>query len=63
MGRQQTLHGITVGSREHQMEMIRGLEALGIRPAIDTSLPLESIRDALQFQQSGSHFGKICLSY
>jgi NADPH:quinone reductase-like Zn-dependent oxidoreductase len=61
MGRQQTLHGITVGSRSHQMEMIRALDTMDLRPVIDASYPFTRIVEAFRFQESGRHFGKICI--
>jgi NADPH:quinone reductase-like Zn-dependent oxidoreductase len=63
MGRQQTLHGITVGSRAHQLEMIRALNTMGLRPMIDVTYPFAKIVEAFQFQESGRHFGKICIKY
>jgi NADPH:quinone reductase-like Zn-dependent oxidoreductase len=63
MGRQQTLHGITVGSRDHQIEMISALDAMNLRPATDICFPLTEIQDAFRLQESRRHFGKICLTY
>ena len=63
MGKQQTLHGITVGSRDHQMEMIRALDTTNLRPVTDASFPLTEIREAFQMQESRRHSGKICLAY
>jgi NADPH:quinone reductase-like Zn-dependent oxidoreductase len=63
MGRQQTLHGITVGSRAHQIEMIRALDTMDLRPAIDVVYPFNKVIEAFQFQESSRHFGKICLQY
>jgi len=63
MGRQQTLHGITVGSRAHQLEMIRALNTMDLRPMIDVTYPFAKIVEAFQFQGSGRHFGKICIEY
>jgi NADPH:quinone reductase-like Zn-dependent oxidoreductase len=61
MRRQQRLQGLIVGSRRHQMDMIRAIEATGIKPVIDRSFPLEHIADAFRLMQSAQHFGKICL--
>ena len=63
MGRQQTLHGITVGSKSQQIEMIRALDAMDLRPVIDATYPFNKITDAFKFQESGQHFGKICVQY
>jgi NADPH:quinone reductase-like Zn-dependent oxidoreductase len=63
MGRQQTLHGITVGSRTHQLEMIRALNTMDLRPQIDVTYPFAKIVEAFRFQESGRHFGKVCMKY
>ena len=55
--------GLTVGSREHQQDLIRAVTANGIRPVIDSSFPLEKISDAFAHQASTKHFGKICLEW
>jgi NADPH:quinone reductase-like Zn-dependent oxidoreductase len=55
--------GLTVGSREHQQDLIRAVSANGIRPVIDSSFPLEKIADAFAHQASAKHFGKICLEW
>ncbi|WP_430384204.1 zinc-binding dehydrogenase [Archangium violaceum] len=34
-----------------------------IKPVIDLSFPLEGIADAFRRQESGRHFGKICLEW
>mgnify|MGYP000120853288 CR=1 FL=1 len=59
MGKQIRLIGITVGTRREQQEMVRAVEANGIRPVIDRHFPLESLADAFRHQESGAHFGKI----
>jgi NADPH:quinone reductase-like Zn-dependent oxidoreductase len=63
MLRQQRISGIGVGSRQHQIDMIRALEATGIRPLIDRSFALQDLAAAFRHQQSGQHFGKIGLDY
>jgi NADPH:quinone reductase-like Zn-dependent oxidoreductase len=55
------LQAVTVGSRRDQIEMIRAIEANGIRPVIDRTFPLEQLADAFRHLQSGRHFGKICI--
>lgn len=55
------LQAVTVGSRRDQMDMVRAIEAHGIRPAIDRSFPLEQLADAFRHLQTGGHFGKICI--
>jgi len=63
MTKQIRLVGITVGSREQQIDMIRAIEANNIKPVIDRSFPLDGLADAFRHQESGSHFGKICLEF
>jgi NADPH:quinone reductase-like Zn-dependent oxidoreductase len=59
MARQIRLIGITVGTRREQMDMVRAVEANGIRPVIDRSFPLPELGAAFRHQESGAHFGKI----
>lgn len=63
MAKQIRLQGLVVGSRQHQRDMVRAMEATGIRPAIDRRFPLEAIADAFRHEESGRHFGKICLEF
>jgi NADPH:quinone reductase-like Zn-dependent oxidoreductase len=56
------LHGITVGSRQHQLDMIEAVESTGIEPVIDSSWPLAGLADAFRHQESQRHFGKICVT-
>jgi len=53
--------GLTVGSRRHQQDMIRAIEANGIKPVLDKSFPLDGLADAFRYQETGKHFGKICI--
>jgi NADPH:quinone reductase-like Zn-dependent oxidoreductase len=57
------INGLTVGSHEHQLAMIRAIEANRIRPVIESSYPLEALADAFRHQESGRHFGKICVEW
>ncbi len=61
MARQQRLQGLIVGSCLHQRDFIKALEVLDIRPVIDRTYPLAEIADAFRYQESGAHFGKICI--
>ncbi|GGC88989.1 zinc-dependent alcohol dehydrogenase family protein [Halopseudomonas salina] len=63
MYRQARIQGVTVGSRRHQLDMIRALERIDMRPVIDRSFALDKIADAFRHQESGAHFGKICLEF
>jgi NADPH:quinone reductase-like Zn-dependent oxidoreductase len=53
------LQAVTVGSRRDQIDMVRGIEANGIRPVLDRSFKLEQLADAFRHLQSGQHFGKV----
>ncbi|EMP56249.1 zinc-containing alcohol dehydrogenase [Marinobacter santoriniensis NKSG1] len=63
MAKQARLQGLIVGSRRHQQEMIRAIEANDLHPVIDRSFSLEEIADAFRYEESGQHFGKICLTF
>lgn len=63
MAKQARLQGLIVGSRRHQLEMVRALDASGCRPVIDRSFALPEIADAFRYEESGRHFGKICLEF
>jgi NADPH:quinone reductase-like Zn-dependent oxidoreductase len=63
MARQARLRGLIVGSRWDQQQFVRALEVNRIRPVIDSSFGLADIAKAFEHQESGNHFGKICLTY
>jgi NADPH:quinone reductase-like Zn-dependent oxidoreductase len=63
MAKQASLKGLIVGSRRDQIEMIRALETFDMHPVIDREFPLDGIADAFRHQESGQHFGKICLTF
>lgn len=59
MAKQVRLQGLIVGSRRHQADMVRALEATGLKPVIDRAFPLSRLGDAFSYEESGAHFGKI----
>jgi NADPH:quinone reductase-like Zn-dependent oxidoreductase len=61
LARQLRLQALLVGNRRQQQDMIRAIEASGLRPVIDRHFPLEDIVAAFRHQESGRHFGKIVL--
>ncbi|MBN3766135.1 NAD(P)-dependent alcohol dehydrogenase [Burkholderia sp. Ac-20365] len=61
MRRQQKLQGLIVGSRRHQVDMVRAIDATGMKPVVDRTFALDDIADAFRFQAAGKHFGKVCL--
>ncbi|MEQ8349064.1 MAG: NAD(P)-dependent alcohol dehydrogenase [Sneathiellaceae bacterium] len=61
--RQVRLQGVTVGSREDTEVMIRAVQAAGLRPVMDDRrFSFAEAPEAFAHMQSGSHFGKICIS-
>jgi NADPH:quinone reductase-like Zn-dependent oxidoreductase len=59
MAKQARLQGLIVGSRAEQQDLVRALEATGVRPVVDRRFALEELADAFRHQESGDHFGKI----
>ena len=59
--KQLRLQGLIVGNRAQQQDMVKAIDANGMRPMVDKVFPLESIVDAFKYQESNQHFGKICL--
>ena len=63
MAKQQRLQGLIVGSRQQQKDFVCGIEAMGFKPVIDSVFDLKDIAQAFRHEQSGAHFGKICLLF
>jgi NADPH:quinone reductase-like Zn-dependent oxidoreductase len=59
MGKQLKVIGLTVGSRRHQLDMVRAIDVAGYRPVLDKHFPLEDLAGAFRHQESNTHFGKI----
>jgi len=59
--KQLRLQGLIVGNRTQQQEMVKAIDANGMRPIVDKVFPLENIVDAFRYQETNKHFGKICL--
>lgn len=60
--KQLRLQGVLVGNRAQQQEMIKAINANGLRPVVDRVFPLEEIVEAFKYQETNQHFGKICLA-
>lgn len=56
------VQGLTVGSRAHQLDMIEGIEANGIKPVISDTFALADLTDAFRHQAANKHFGKIAVA-
>jgi NADPH:quinone reductase-like Zn-dependent oxidoreductase len=59
MGKQLKVIGLTVGSRRHQLDLIRAIDVAGYKPVLDKHFPLEDLAGAFRHQESNTHFGKI----
>ena len=53
------MHGIFVGSRKMFENMNMAIEVNNLKPVIDKVFEFSEVRVALEYMQSGSHFGKI----
>ncbi len=61
MAKNLRVQGLTVGSHNQQLDMIRFIDAKGIKPVLDQSFPLAKLADAFRHQAAGAHFGKIVI--
>jgi NADPH:quinone reductase-like Zn-dependent oxidoreductase len=55
------IEGITVGSRDTYADFVTFIETNQLKPVIDTVYPFEKAREALEYLESGRHFGKIVI--
>lgn len=58
-----TVQGIYVGSRAMFEAMNRAIALHNIKPIVDRVFPFEEARQALEYMESGAHFGKIALRF
>jgi len=57
------MKGIAVGSHAMQRDMVRAIDAVGMKPVIDKRFGLDELGAAFKYQLSGEHFGKIVVEY
>ena len=57
------IQGIFVGSREMFEAMNRAVTVHQIRPVIDRVFPFAKAKEALNYMQSGAHFGKVVIAF
>ena len=57
------VQGIFIGSREMFEQMDRFIEKHELTPVIDRTFGFDDLPEALHYMESGSHFGKIVISY
>ena len=55
------LQGIFVGSKSMFEEMNRAVEVGKLRPVVDRVFDFAEAREAMQYMQSGAHFGKVVI--
>ncbi|MBW4591759.1 MAG: NAD(P)-dependent alcohol dehydrogenase [Brasilonema angustatum HA4187-MV1] len=58
-----TVQGIYVGSRAMFEAMNKAIALHSIKPIVDRVFPFEEARQALEYMESGAHFGKIALRF
>ena len=63
MSKQIKLQGINVGSKEMFLRMNQTLEAKKIHPIIDSAFLFQDTIDAFKRLESGSHFGKLVITF
>jgi NADPH:quinone reductase-like Zn-dependent oxidoreductase len=61
--RQIQIKTVMVGSRKMQEDMVKAINASGIKPVIDTTFPLSKLADGFRHQIANKHFGKIVIEY
>src|SRR5580700_5776317 len=57
------MQGILIGSRQMFENMNDAIEANRMKPVIDKTFVFEEAREALRYLESGSHFGKIVVTF
>ncbi|WP_430867653.1 zinc-binding dehydrogenase [Demequina aurantiaca] len=56
------IQGVTMGAREDLAALLSFMARTGLRPTIDSVLPLAQAREAVARVASGEHFGKVVLA-
>jgi NADPH:quinone reductase-like Zn-dependent oxidoreductase len=57
-----TLHGIETGSQKMYTQMAAFIDDHCVKPVVDSTYPVSSVRDALHHLAAGNHLGKIVLT-
>ena len=57
------LQGVVVGSRRMFEEMNRAVASNRLRPVVGKTFAFDEAREALKYMESGSHFGKIVITF
>ena len=56
------IQGVFVGPRDCFEDMNRAIEAHQMRPVVDKAFGWSEAQEALKHVESGSHFGKVCIT-
>jgi len=56
------VQGIFVGSRAMFEDMNRAIAATTMKPVVDRVFGFDELPAALAYQESGQHFGKVCVA-
>ena len=57
------LQGITVGNRDDFLAMARAISRHEMRPVVDRVFAFAELHQALDYLESGQHFGKMCIRH
>jgi NADPH:quinone reductase-like Zn-dependent oxidoreductase len=57
------MQGVFVGSRQIFEDMNRAIGVNSLKPVIDKTFPFVRAREALEYMESGAHFGKIVIQF
>ncbi|HLR18047.1 MAG TPA: NAD(P)-dependent alcohol dehydrogenase [Alcanivoracaceae bacterium] len=63
LAKQARLQGLIVANRQDQQNFVKALEVIDAQPVIDTTYEYAELAEAFAYQQSGQHFGKICVQW
>ena len=63
LGKNIRVQGVHVGSREMFEEMNRSITQSQIHPVVDRVFPFSEARQAYEYLESGSHFGKVVIGF
>jgi len=55
------LQGVTLGTREDQINMVKAIDAHTIKPVVDSHFSLDCLGEAFERLNKGEHFGKIVI--
>ena len=55
------LQGVFVGSRTMFEDMVEAIDVAKLKPVVDRVFEFDEAREAMQYMQSGAHFGKVVI--